>query len=152
MKVELMHCCNWIVQVHAHNRISYPRLLPPVNEVWGKVIFSQASVCPQRGARGLPDIDPLHRDSPPWTENPPGQRLTQTETPWIETFLDRDPWIETPWTETPWVKNPAGQRHSPRMVKSGRYASHWNAFLCSHCGKRCKISRLFPTTCLLDQM
>ena len=24
-------------------------LLPPANEVWGKVIFSQVSVCPQRG-------------------------------------------------------------------------------------------------------
>ena len=38
-------------------------LLPPANEVWGKVIFSQASVCPQGGG-GLPDRDPLDRDPP----------------------------------------------------------------------------------------
>ena len=55
--------------------------LPPTNEVWGKVIFSQASVCPQWG-RGVPD-----RDHP------------------IQRF--------------------------PRTVKSGRYASYWNAFLLS---------------------
>ena len=39
----------------------------------GKVIFSQASVCPQGE----------------------GVSLTETETPWTETPLDRDPRIET---------------------------------------------------------
>ena len=40
---------------------SVSTLLPPANEVWGKVIFSQGFVCPQRGlpmggsaSRGLP--------------------------------------------------------------------------------------------------
>ena len=37
--------------------------LPPENEVWGKAIFSQASVCLQ-GRWGLPNRDP------PWTEIP----------------------------------------------------------------------------------
>ena len=30
--------------------------LPPATEVWGKVIISQMSVCPQEGG-GLPDRD-----------------------------------------------------------------------------------------------
>ena len=73
--------------------------LPPTNEVWGKVIFSQASVCtPSTVGRGsswqIPHPTPQDRD-PPHDKDPPGQ---------------------TPETET------------PRTVKSGRYASYWNAF------------------------
>ena len=95
-------------------------LLQPANEVWGKVIFSQASVILFTGEGvSLTETHPLDRDPPwqtsPWTEtpldrqrdprDPPGQRP-----PWTETPLDRDPpgqrppgqrpWTETPWTET----------------------------------------------------
>ena len=52
------------------NLIICPRavsFLPPTNKVWGKVIFSQASVCPQ--TETPPDRGPH------WTETPPGQSL-----------------------------------------------------------------------------
>ena len=54
-------------------------LLPPANEVWGKVIFSQASVIlfTWRGSAQAPlDADlPSHADpldaDPPWMQTPP---------------------------------------------------------------------------------
>ena len=52
---------------HLHTILYKPFLLPPANEVWGKVIFSQASVCPQGG---LPDRDPLV-DRDPLDRDPP---------------------------------------------------------------------------------
>ena len=60
---------------------------------------------------GLPDRDP------PLDRDPPGQRPP----------LDGDaPWSETPpRTETPLGQSP------PCTVKSGRYASYWNALLFS---------------------
>ena len=41
-------------------------LLPPANEVWDKVIFSQSSVCP----RGGDVADTLWADTP-WKDTPP---------------------------------------------------------------------------------
>ena len=81
--------------------------LLPAKEVWGKVIFSQASVCPQQG--DLPDRDP------PQTENP------RRETLWTETPPSRTPKTETPWTET-----------LPAYRKSKQYTCYWNAFLFSY--------------------
>ena len=75
-------------------------LLPPANEVWGKVMFYiHLWFCSQKG--GLPD------------------KLPWTETPWTET-----PWEETSWTEAAlWTETPS-------MVKSGRvgaayYGESW---------------------------
>ena len=108
-------------------------LLPPANEVWGKVIISQGSVCPQ-GGEDLPDRDPLA----PWTETPhpldrdslpldrdpplprtetllpldrdppiPGQRPPDRDPHWTETPRTENPsWTEPPWTETPWTETP----------------------------------------------
>ena len=128
----------------------------PANKVWGKAIFSQAFVCPQ-GVHL--DRDPPGQRLPwtenpwtetPWTETPPGQRPPEQRPtgqrppgqrpPWTETPLDRDPpgqrpsGQRPPWTETPLDGDPLGQRPpwtetSPHTVKSGRYASYWNAFL-----------------------
>ena len=56
--------------------------------------------------------------------------------PRTETPLDRDPlrqrplWTETHQTETPPDRDPM-DRVSVSTVKSGRYASYWNAFLFS---------------------
>ena len=76
-------------------------LLPPANEVWGKVIFSQACVIPSvHEGRGV------RRESahPPVGQNPPGC------SPPRQTTLDADP--------------------PPRdMSTSGQYASYWNAYL-----------------------
>ena len=59
---------------------------------------------------GLPDRDPHQTedllDRNPLDRDPPGQR-------------------HPPWTKTP----PSPDRDPPCMVKSGRYASYWNAFL-----------------------
>ena len=110
-------------------------LLLPANEVWGKVIFSQACVSHSvhRGGlfmMSLPVCLPgpmfllgvyvsgpifllgclPDRDLHPWTET------SWTVTPLDGVLLDRDPRTETPWTV------------APRMVKSGWYAPYWNAF------------------------
>ena len=71
----------------------------------GKVVFSQASVCPR--GRGSP-----------W------QRL-----PWTENPLDRYPLLDRdPPGQRPPGKRSSGQTPFP-TVKSGRYTSYWNAFL-----------------------
>ena len=55
-----------------------------------------------------------------------------------EVLPDRDlPWTDTPWTEP------------PRMVKSGQYASYWNAFLLQHaikiyCPKKVRLNCYRP--------
>ena len=51
-------------------------LLPPANEVWVKVIFSQASVCPQGDVCG--------RHSPKQTPSP-GRHPPGRHTPWVDT-------------------------------------------------------------------
>ena len=95
---------------------------------------------------------PLDRDAPQtemslWTETtldrgPPGQRPSRqrppwTETPQIETLLDRDAPRQRPLPgQRPRTETPSEQRHPQtetplpgRTVRSGRYASYWNAFL-----------------------
>ena len=68
--------------------------LPPTNEVWGKVIISQLSVCPQGGGGSS------------WQRSPLDRNLL-----WKETPLYRDPpCTETPRTETP---PPPRERNSP---------------------------------------
>ena len=54
-------------------------ILPPANEVWGKVIFSQASVCPQEGGgwQTPPRETPLQADAPPGRHPSPGQTPLQ---------------------------------------------------------------------------
>ena len=53
----------------------YVRYLPSANEVWGKVIFSQALVCPLGGGEDLADRDSFGQRStgqrPPWPETSP---------------------------------------------------------------------------------
>ena len=87
-------------------------LLPPANEVWGKAIFSQASVCAQREKGVSLTETPLDRDPPP-RQRPPGQR----------DHLDRDPLNRDPLDrETPLDRD-------SQTVMSRWYSSHWNAFL-----------------------
>ena len=85
---------------------------------FAKVMFSQVSVCPRGGAYSIAcwDTHPQPRD----------QRQTP---PWADT-----PWAETPWVNTPLDRHPHRQRppcsvHAGIRSTSGRYASHWNAFL-----------------------
>ena len=57
---------------------------------------------------GLPDRDPLDRDSL-------RQTLHWTESPWTETLLDSDPpWTETPVDRDPMDRNPRVNRITDR--------------------------------------
>ena len=49
-------------------------LLPPANEVWGKVMFSQVFVCPQRGGGWLPSMHHKSHDQGGGANNPPAGR------------------------------------------------------------------------------
>ena len=91
----------------------------------------------------------------PLDRNPPGQRTPGQRPSWTET--PRDPQTENPtWTEapgqrTPCTKTPSGDRpprdrdlpwtETPRTVKSGRYASYWNAFLLCQKTKKTKKTK-----------
>ena len=89
--------------------ILWSQSLQPANEVWGKVMFLHLCVILFTGG-GVS-----------LTETPTRQKTSWTAIPWIETPLDRD---------TPLDKDtPFPRQRPPRMVKSGRYASYWNAFL-----------------------
>ena len=94
-----------------------------------KVMFSQISVCTQRGLGLCPGGHPL-RQRPPWTKTP------WTETPRTETYLDRDPLDrDPPGQRTRLDRDPHRQRPSqtetphPWTVMGGRYTCYWNAFL-----------------------
>ena len=102
------------------------------------------SVCPRGGVSA-----PLHagihpprtrgRHPPPWDQrqtplgrHPPGRH------PWADTphpgTRGRPPWADTPLGRHPPGQTPPGQTppctvHAGIRSTSGRYASHWNAFL-----------------------
>ena len=90
-----------------------PPLLPPANEVWGKVIFSQA--CVKNSVHGGRSAS-LHAGIPP----PPARRPP----------LDQAP-LPSPGKETPWARQTP--RHSAcwEIRSTSRwYASYWNASYC----------------------
>ena len=57
--------------------------IPPANEVWGKVIFSQTFVCPQGGIADTP----LARHPPGQADTPLDRHIPSGQTP---------PWEDTP--------------------------------------------------------
>ena len=70
--------------------------LPPANKVWGKVVFSQVSVCPQGEGGWLPSMQHRSHDrgvfppsldaDPPRCRPPaPGCRPSWMQTPWMQT-------------------------------------------------------------------
>ena len=79
---------------------------------WAKVIFSQASVCPQGGSASL------HAGMPPPRTRPPGSRHSPGPDP-------PPPGADTP----PGADPPSQEADSSIWSMSGQYASHWNAFL-----------------------
>ena len=122
----------YFIDVGLMIRRSFVALLPPANEVWGKVIFSEVCVknSVHRGGlshcmlgytppplRAEAGTHPRSRDryppeQPPWSR-PPG---ADTTTPGPEAGTPR---AETPRCSACWEI----------WAKSGRYASYWNAFL-----------------------
>ena len=126
---------------------SYEKLLP--SEV-AKVMFLQASVCPQGGWGCLPQCmlayhTPSPEPVPPWEQthprsrHPPGADTPlRADTPREQTPLEADtpradtsPRADTPREQTPSKsRHPPGSRHPPRYGHCcGWYASYWNAFL-----------------------
>ena len=83
---------------------------------------------------------PLPAVTPPGQTFPPPRQIP----PWADTPQADTLWADTPWADTTWADNPPGQTppcpvhvwitpprpvHAGIRSTSGRYASHWNAFL-----------------------
>ena len=104
---------------------------------WAKVIFLQASVCPQGGKGCLPQCMLGH--NPPG----PGRHPHGPDPPRADTPQSRHPPDQTPLpldqADTPRSRHPPRAEHAldhtPREADfsirstSGQYASYWNAFL-----------------------
>ena len=84
---------------------------------WAKVIFSQASVCPQGGVclSACWDIPPQQHHPPP-SRHPPGADTPRTR-------------YAPPGPDPPPGSRPPREADSSIRSTSGRYASYWNAFL-----------------------
>ena len=90
----IRNCIHMYVAMRMYTMVDI--LLPPANKVWGKIIFSQASVCAQREKGVSLTETPLDRDPPlgrdtsldrdPLDRDPPGQKDPLNRDP-----LDRDP-------------------------------------------------------------
>ena len=117
-------------------------------------MFSQVSVCPQRGmgvsafgpgGEGVCHNPPAHtsKQTPP-KQTLPGQTSPRQTPPWADTTLpqsDTPPARHPSWADTP-PPSTCWDTHTPCSVHAGihppcwstrstsrRYASHWNAFL-----------------------
>ena len=100
-----------------YTNLEFLLLLRPANEVWGKVISLQASVCPQGG---VPDqVHPPEEQTPPgadtpWEQTPPRTRYSppaQTPPGTRYTPQSRHPQPGTP--PSPWSRHPPRTRYSP---------------------------------------
>ena len=120
-KTVLMDISSLRYVYHFTFHVQICALLPPANEVWGKVIFLHLSVILFTGGEYLgrytpQQVHPLGRCTLGQV-HPLGRYTPQAGTPH---------WAGTP----PWVGTPPRQVHPPiRMSMRGRYASYWNAFL-----------------------
>ena len=117
-------------------------LLPPSNEAWGKIIFLHLSVILFTGGstwagtpwqvhclgRYTPQQVPPRQVHPPGRYNPPQQVQPPPGryTPLAGTPLGR----YTPRQVPPQASTTPPKVHAGIRSTSGRYASHWNAFLC----------------------
>ena len=98
-------------------------LLPPANEVWGKVIFSEACVknsvhggCLLQVHAGMP---PPWKQTPPGSSHPPRKQIPPwSRPPWKQTHL---PEADTPQeadTPHPWEQTPPPQSMFGDMVNA----------------------------------
>ena len=115
--------------------LPYPHkaFLPPANEVWGKVMFSEVFSEILYNGQKTPR-DNTGQGFPLSPKPPPDRDHLRQRSPWTETCLDRDPQIENSQTETP-PETPHGPRLPqtecplPLQWKNNRYASYWNDIL-----------------------
>ena len=110
----------WVLTVRGHQH----NILPPANEVWGKVIFSHASVShpvhrgvSASGSRGCLPLSPeVCVDTPPWTYLLDAHPFLDTDPSWTQTSHTQTPdthtdprhththtHTHTPWTHTPLI-------------------------------------------------
>ena len=150
------HSCNCQYNIRTPNKVKrlMHALLPPANEVWGRVIFLHLSVILFTGGEYLGRYNPAGTTPgqvhPPsrytsWQVHPPGTRYTSRPgtppagTPPTGTPPRPGTPPRTRYTPTPWDQVHPPGRYPPReqcmlgdTATSGRYASYWNAFLLIH--------------------
>ena len=115
------------------SRCDTEHLLSPANEVCEGYVFT--GVCLQEGktwAGTPPQVHPLGRytpqaGTPPRQVHPPGRYTPQAGTP---TLAGTPPGRYNPLVGTP--PTHLATVHAGIRSISGRYASHWNAFLLIH--------------------
>ena len=129
-------CCLHLFCMRFADQSEDGRLFTVRNEV-AKVMFLQASVCPQ-GGRGVgvsASVDagiphPLGADTPPRADTPQGADTPQEQTPpRADTPPEQTPSQEQ--TPPPREQTPPGADTPPPRYDHccGRYASYWNASL-----------------------
>ena len=102
--------------------------LPPANEVWGKVIFSEACVKNSVHGRVLPQCM-LGYTTSPWEQPPPPQEQAPQEQ--APPGNRHPPGPGTPLGPgTPRDQTPPSRACWEIRSTSRRYASYWNAILC----------------------
>ena len=98
---------------------TFQHLLPPANEVWGKVIFSEACVKNSVHRGGVCLIACWDTPPPDQRQVPPGNRppSSRADTPRTDIPAEQTPPEQThPPEQTPWQQTPP-----PRAVHAGRY-------------------------------
>ena len=94
--------------------------LPPANEVWGKVIFSEGCVKNSVCRGGLPQC--MLGYHTPWSRHPPGAGTPLAADP---PAADPPPGAGTPQSRHP----PPSRACWEIQPTSGQYTSYWNAIL-----------------------
>ena len=100
-------------------------LLPPANEVWGKVIFSVACVKNSVHRRGLTQC--MLGYHPPRTRPPGSRPVPRSRSPWVQTPpRSTPPWEQTPpqsrhplGADTPWSRHPPSRHPPPEQCMLG---------------------------------
>ena len=98
------------------------QLLPPANEVWGKVMFLQLSVI-------LFTVEEYLGRYPLGRYTPQQVQYLGKYTPWQVPPGRHTPWQVHPQAGTPPSRYTPLAMHAGIQSTSGRYASYWNAFL-----------------------
>ena len=118
-QMDYWYICH--LSVTACSTVNFHYLLPPANEVCEGCVFT--GVCLSTGGC-LPHC--MLGYTPPW-QTTPGQTHPNGQTPLGRHPIDRHP---LPWADTPSPgQTPPYTVHAGIRSTSGRYASHWNAFL-----------------------
>ena len=139
-RLQYLRLQNSVLRVQSH--LLFTKLLPPANEVWGKVMFLHLCVILFMGGGGSAHPSPVGRPRglgrPPQVQTPLGRPPRVVETPWMQTPhgvgqtpLDADP---RGLAYPPGCRPPVVGQTSPRGWPDPhplpiRSTSYWNAYL-----------------------